>query len=242
MKSPLIASLLLIIGLLQPCTGFAAATPPPPAQATPSLAGSYVGQWKGSKKLNGALELKLIQVGAAEWSAEMAFTYESTRVPTKFVSARVDGNKVDLTFTWEYEGTVTKTQLTGELRDSQLQGSYNVEGSKPGTWTVQRSLAGSYAGQWKSAENISGALELKLVQVGEAEWSAEMAFTYEGTRVPTKLKSARVEGNRVNLAFTWELEGIPVISEITGEFHDSQLQGRYQSDAPDEGTWTVRSI
>lgn len=141
MKSSFAVSCLALAGLLLPCPGFAAATPPSPAPAAAaaaSLEGSYAGEWKGPESTGGAIELKLTPASAAGWSAEMAFTFEGTRVPTKFRSARVEGSKVELTFSWEVDGTTTVCQLTGDLNESRLEGRYKTDTSGAGTWSARR--------------------------------------------------------------------------------------------------------
>lgn len=138
MKPAFVTSILLLAGLLLPCLGFAAATPPSSAAAAPSPAGSYAGEWKGPDSTSGAIELKLAPASATGWSAEMAFTFEGTRVPTKFKSARVEGSKVELTFSWEVDGKTTVCQLTGDLNESRLEGRYKTDTSGEGTWSARR--------------------------------------------------------------------------------------------------------
>lgn len=136
MKSALVAFVLVFTALLRPGADLAAATAP--AAGSPALAGAYTGQWKGADNAGGALELKLVLLNPGEWSAEMTFTFEGSPVRTKFKSARVDGAKVELVFSWEADGATTVCKLTGEFDASKLQGSYKTDSSGEGTWSVQR--------------------------------------------------------------------------------------------------------
>ena len=46
-------------------------------------------------------------------------------------------------------------------------------------------LAGEYAGKWKAENEASGNVRIKLTQAADGKWSADAAFSYEGTDIAT---------------------------------------------------------
>ncbi len=105
------------------------------------------------------------------------------------------------------------------------------------------SLAGEYAGKWKGENEMSGNLRLKLAQDKEGKWSADAAFSYEGTEVPTTTKSVKVEGGALELVMAWEVQGVSSSTKLTGELKDGSLQGKYESGTSESaatGTWSAK--
>ncbi len=102
-------------------------------------------------------------------------------------------------------------------------------------------IAGKYAGTWKGPEDSGGTLRIALKQVAGGQWTVEASFTFENTEVPTRTKSVQVDGTRVNLAFTWAIDGSPGESQLTGELAGDKLSGTYKTinESPSSGTWTV---
>lgn len=103
-------------------------------------------------------------------------------------------------------------------------------------------LVGDYAGTWKGGGRSGGDVSLRLSRPGSGDWSAEMELTFEGAKIPAKLKSVRVEGNRVEMAFSLEIQGTPLVTRMTGELSGTTLQGKYESDVAEgaaAGTWSV---
>ena len=135
MKSLLALVLLILAGCALPPAGNAPAAPVSP------LAGDYAGTWKGGGRARGDLMLRLARPATGDWSAEMELTFEGAKIPAKIKSIRVEGNRVDLEFSLEIQGTALVTRMTGELSGTTLEGKYEsdvAEGAAAGTWTVTR--------------------------------------------------------------------------------------------------------
>ena len=110
------------------------------------------------------------------------------------------------------------------------------------TATPKPALAGNYAGKWTSTADTSGGLNLTLKQDGPGPWIAEAMFTFDGTEVPTQVKSVQVDGARVQLVFDWVVDGTAGQSKLTGELKGDKLLGAYESSGAagaSKGTWTV---
>lgn len=106
-------------------------------------------------------------------------------------------------------------------------------------------LAGQYKGTWKSSDAMTGDLRLAFKTNGDATWAADASFTYEGTTFPTRMKTVRVDGAKIELHFEWDVDGNPAQSKVNGELKGDTLQGSYvTSGAAGEtrGTWSVTRI
>ena len=102
--------------------------------------------------------------------------------------------------------------------------------------------AGTYTGSWRAQDESTGKLRLKFSQGADQKWQAEAMFTYEGAEVPTATKVLKVEGGRVELTFSWEVQGVNASSTLKGEIQAGTLSGTYQStvnEAASSGRWTV---
>ncbi len=118
-------------------------TPPAPypAVTASSLAGKYSGNWQITGGESGELELNF-KPDAANWTVEASFTFQGTKVPTKVKDVKVNGAKVEMTFTYLIEGNPGETVLVGELADGKLTGTFQTRGSgdpSEGTWKAARS-------------------------------------------------------------------------------------------------------
>lgn len=103
-------------------------------------------------------------------------------------------------------------------------------------------LAGQYTGTWRQNDEVNGTLRLNLAPVDAFSWTVEASFTYEGGEVPTKLKSIRVDGSKIEFAFSWEIQGTPGLSKLSGEWTNDRLEGKYSSESGGNitaGTWKV---
>jgi hypothetical protein len=103
-------------------------------------------------------------------------------------------------------------------------------------------LAGDYKGTWSGA--ASGDFHIVLTHAGDG-WKADVSFTMGGDEVHTKMVSVKVDGNKLNLVYQYDLQGTELQSAIVGELKDKKFEGTYKaitvadgSDV-DEGTWTV---
>ena len=101
---------------------------------------------------------------------------------------------------------------------------------------------GTYVGSWRAQDESTGTLRLKFSQGADQKWQAEAMFTYEGAEVPTATKAFKLEGGRVELTFSWEVQGVNASSTLKGEIQAGSLSGTYQStvnEAASSGRWTV---
>ncbi|MFM8335214.1 MAG: hypothetical protein ACKODK_06605 [Opitutaceae bacterium] len=101
---------------------------------------------------------------------------------------------------------------------------------------------GEYKGTWKGRDDSSGDLRIKFATGADAKLTAEAVFTFEGTAVPTRTKTLKVEGNRVELAFAWDVQGVSATSKLTGEIKGDRLEGTYESSTAEgaaTGSWSV---
>ncbi len=102
--------------------------------------------------------------------------------------------------------------------------------------------SGEYKGTWKGRDDSSGDLKIKFTTGADAKLTAEAVFTFEGTAVPTRTKTLKVEGSRVELAFAWDVQGVSATSKLTGEIKGDRLEGTYESSTAEgaaTGSWTV---
>lgn len=101
---------------------------------------------------------------------------------------------------------------------------------------------GTYTGSWRAQDESTGNLRLKFSQSADQKWQAEAMFTYDGAEVPTATKALKIEGGRVELTFSWEVQGVNASSTLKGEIQAGTLSGTYQStvnEAASSGRWTV---
>jgi len=102
--------------------------------------------------------------------------------------------------------------------------------------------AGTYAGTWRAQDESTGSLRLKFSQGADQKWQAEAVFTYEGTEVPTATKTLKLDGGRIEITFSWEVQGVSASSTLKGEIQAGALSGTYEStvnEAASSGRWTV---
>lgn len=111
-----------------------------------------------------------------------------------------------------------------------------------GSAAPSSALAGEYVGTWKAQNDSGGSLRIVLKSEGAAAWSAEAVFTFEGAEVPTKMKSVKVDGGKIEIVFGWDVQGTSAQSTLQGEWKGDVLAGKYDSTSPEgaaAGTWTV---
>ena len=105
-------------------------------------------------------------------------------------------------------------------------------------------LGGRYAGEWKSsASGSGGAIRFTLTNAGT--WKCDLSFTLDALDVPTTMREVKVQDNRVELTYDFDVEGTGLRSHVTGEWNGTAFRGKYQSglsdgsQAVDEGTWSA---
>jgi hypothetical protein len=103
-------------------------------------------------------------------------------------------------------------------------------------------LAGDYKGTWSGA--ASGDFHIVLTHAGD-DWKAEVSFSMGGDEVHTKIVSVKVDGNKLNLVYQYDLQGTQLQSAIVGELKDKKIEGTYKATTVadgsdvDEGTWSA---
>jgi hypothetical protein len=115
-------------------------TAPNPSAVVSSLAGKYLGIWQSAGGDGGELELNF-KPDAGNWAVDASFTFQGAKVPTKVKDVKVNGPKVEMTFTYMIEDNPGETRLVGELADGKLTGTFQTRGSDDtnvGTWKAAR--------------------------------------------------------------------------------------------------------
>jgi hypothetical protein len=121
-----------------------------------------------------------------------------------------------------------------------------ADGSQPkSAAAVASALAGEFAGEWRAENDVNGALKLTFKQGKDAVWTLEASFTFEGANVPTKTKTLRVEGGKIETVFAWEIQGTAASSKLIGELKGDRLEGTYESTTTEgaaKGKWHVTRV
>ena len=108
-----------------------------------------------------------------------------------------------------------------------------------------RGLAGHFKGTWKGSDQNSGDLRLSFTRDAEGKWTAEASFTFEGNTIPTRMKTVRVDGAKIELLFEWDADGNVAHSKTTGELKGDKVEGDYVTGGgagETRGTWTVTRV
>ena|ERR1700730_18439371 len=106
---------------------------------------------------------------------------------------------------------------------------------------VAADIGGTYKGSWSGAAN--GDFRLKLEPAGNGDWNAEVVFTIGTDEVKTKVKSVKVDGSKIDIVYTFDLQGTALQSGVTGQLTGKTLEGTYKTTAVadgapvDEGSW-----
>ncbi len=105
---------------------------------------------------------------------------------------------------------------------------------------TQAAFKGAFAGKWQGQNNIGGVLKLDF-KAG-AKLGADVLFVYEGTDVRAQTKSLKVEGDKIELVITWEIQGTSASTKLVGSLKGNEIAGTYESTAAEEpatGKWSV---
>jgi hypothetical protein len=107
-------------------------------------------------------------------------------------------------------------------------------------------LLGDFAGTWRASEGGAGGnFEISLKQDEAKAWAAEATFTFEGARVPGRVKSTRVEDGKLTLVFDWTIQDAAGQSRVTGRLVGEILSGDYESTTAEgttRGIWTLKRV
>ena len=82
-----------------------------------------------------------------------------------------------------------------------------------------------------------------LSRAGE-EWKCEAVFTLGGQEVATIMKRVKIDGDKVEVEYEFDLQGNKLKSTLTGKLDGQTLSGKYNTvdsggGAVDEGSWKV---
>lgn len=106
--------------------------------------------------------------------------------------------------------------------------------------------AGVYKGKYEGSAGASGDFRVTLDDSG-GKWSGKVMFTLQGQDVNCKVTSIQVNGARLKIVYTFDLQGTVLESSIDGEMSGGTLGGKYHTQvsgdgtAVDDGTWTTKS-
>lgn len=106
------------------------------------LAGTYKGTYSGSSGASGDISFALTQNGD-DWKSDVTFTLGGDTVKTKVTSLKVEGSKFTVVYTFDLQGTVLESTVTGELKDGSLAGDYHTKAVGDGSAVDE--------GTWKAA-------------------------------------------------------------------------------------------
>lgn len=117
--------------------------------------------------------------------------------------------------------------------------------SKSPAVAVKPNFAGDYAGEWHGQDESTGALRIKLMPAQNSSWTGSVVFTFEAVDVTTKVNSVHVDGSKVEVVFTYEIDGTVASTKLVGEMEGNQLGGSYDSNTgggDSAGTWKVMRL
>ncbi len=105
--------------------------------------------------------------------------------------------------------------------------------------------AGTYSGKWEGSSGMSGDFKITLTPDGGGKLTPEVVFTIGGEEVKTKVTSFKLDGAKLAVVYTFELQGNQAESSVDGERKGDTLSGKYHTrllpdgGAIDDGTWTA---
>ncbi|HLW51850.1 MAG TPA: hypothetical protein VKW06_03315 [Candidatus Angelobacter sp.] len=104
------------------------------------------------------------------------------------------------------------------------------------------SPAGQYAGTW-AGMNSDGTIKIALASgQSPGEWTADVSFTLGDQEVKCKTVRVKVDGEKLDLAYEFNIGGLQATSTVTGKFDGTKLEGTYttkssEGAAVDQGTF-----
>lgn len=103
------------------------------------------------------------------------------------------------------------------------------------------SPAGKYTGTWAGMQS-DGGINIALAQSAQGEWTADVSFTISGQEVKCKTVRIKVDGDKLDLAYEFNLGGLQATSTVAGKFEGEKLEGKYSTKSAegadvDQGTF-----
>ena len=120
-----------------------------------------------------------------------------------------------------------------------------VPSTKSPPVAAKPNFAGDYAGEWRGQDESTGALRIKLMSGPNSTWTGSVVFAFEAVDVPTTVNSVHVDGSKVEVVFTYEIDGTVASTKLVGEMAGNQLGGSYDSNTGGggaAGTWKVTRL
>ena len=106
--------------------------------------------------------------------------------------------------------------------------------------------AGKYTGKWEGG-TAGGDFRMTLAPDADGKLAADVVFTMGGDEVKTKVTSLKIDGSKLTVVYTFDLQGTELESTVEGERKGDTLEGKYHTrilpdgGAIDEGAWTASS-
>jgi hypothetical protein len=105
------------------------------------------------------------------------------------------------------------------------------------------SPAGKYSGTWVGLQS-DGSIKIVLAPAvaNKGEWTADVSFTLGEQEVKCKTVSIKVDGDKLDLAYEFNVGGLQATSTVAGKFDGAKLEGTYttksaEGAAVDQGTF-----
>jgi len=111
--------------------------------------------------------------------------------------------------------------------------------------TAKPNFAGDYAGEWRGQDETTGSLRVRIIPGPDSTWTWSVGFTFEAVDIPTMVNSVLVDGNKIAVVFTYEIDGTEASTKFVGEMTGNQLGGSYDSNTGGggaAGTWKVTRL
>jgi hypothetical protein len=108
--------------------------------------------------------------------------------------------------------------------------------------TNPAAFKGAFTGKWQGQNSTGGVLKLDFKSGADSKLGADVLFVYEGTDVRAQTKSLKVEGDKIELVITWEIQGTFASTKLVGSLKGNDIAGTYESTAAEEpatGKWSV---
>ena len=90
------------------------------------LSGSYKGTWSGMSG-SGDVTVRVSSSSNDKSQTEISFTIEGTVVKGKVIALKIDGQHIEITYNFEFDGTQMQSVLTGTVSNGVIEGAYKTK-------------------------------------------------------------------------------------------------------------------
>lgn len=94
---------------------------------------------------------------------------------------------------------------------------------------------GTYKGKYEGSSGASGDFRVGLSKAG-GEWRGEVTFTLSGQEVKCKVTTIQVNGAKLKMVYSFDLQGTVLESQIDGELNSGTLAGKYRTQVSGDGS------